>query len=72
MAYEALEILFRDQVGVVIATKGPVAEPQRELLQKHAALVRIVLELPTLDDEILRVFEPHRRRRQRGWRTCGP
>jgi len=59
VAYGALELLFELGIGVSFLTKGRIPGRHMELLKKNAELVRGQIGLTTLDEEILRTFEPH-------------
>ncbi len=59
MAYEIFEYLFNVGVGVAFLTKGRIPERHIALLQDHAPMVRAGIGLTTLDEHLLRMFEPN-------------
>jgi DNA repair photolyase len=59
LAYHVLEHIFSRGIGVAFLTKGVIPEPHMSLLNENADLVRAQIGLITLDDELLRVFEPN-------------
>jgi DNA repair photolyase len=59
LAYDVLELLFRSGIGVILLTKGRIPLRHMDLLTAHAPLVRAQVGLITLDEQVLRVMEPH-------------
>ncbi|NIM05248.1 MAG: hypothetical protein GTN65_06445 [Armatimonadetes bacterium] len=59
IVYHILQELFARGIGVAFLTKGVIPERHMLLLQENAALVRAQIGLITLDDTLLRTFEPH-------------
>ncbi len=58
MAYRVLQEILSRGIGVAFLTKGLIPERHMLLLQKNAVLVRAQIGLITLDDALLRTFEP--------------
>lgn len=58
MAYEILDYLFAEGIGVAFLTKGEIPERHMALLEKNAPLVRAQIGLISLDDRVLSGFEP--------------
>ena len=59
IAYRLLEEILARGIGVAVLTKGLIPERHMALLQANAALIRAQIGLITLDDALLRTFEPH-------------
>jgi DNA repair photolyase len=59
IAYRLFQEILARGIGVAFLTKGVIPERHMALLQKNAALVRAQVGLITLDDAILRTFEPN-------------
>ena len=59
LAYEVLREILNRGIGVAFLTKGLIPERHMSLLQENAALIRAQIGLITLDDALLRTFEPH-------------
>jgi len=58
LAYEVLREVLARGIAVAFLTKGAIPEQHFALLAGHAALVHAQVGLITLDDAVLRVFEP--------------
>lgn len=58
VTYGVFEYLLKTGVGVAFLTKGAIPERHMKLLKSHAANVRAQVGLITLEDDILKVFEP--------------
>ena len=59
LAYEILEFLLQQGIGVAFLTKGRIPERHMGLLEGNASLVRAQLGLTTLDNRLTEAFEPH-------------
>lgn len=58
IAYRLLREILDRGIGVAFLTKGVIPARHMSLLQEHAALVRAQIGLITLDEALLRTFEP--------------
>ncbi len=58
MAREILEFLFACGVGVAFLTKGRIPQRHMELIAANAPAVRGQIGVTTLDEKLLRAFEP--------------
>jgi len=58
IAYHVLQEVLARGIGVAFLTKGVIPERHMSLLQENAALVRAQIGLITLNDAVLRTFEP--------------
>jgi len=59
LSHAVLEFLFSQGTGVAFLTKGEIPDKTLELLIDHWDLVQAQIGLITLDEEIVRIFEPH-------------
>lgn len=59
LAYDVLQEILTRSVGVAFLTKGVIPERHMSLFRENAALVRAQIGLITLDDNLLRIFEPN-------------
>ena len=59
IAYRLLQEILARGIGVAFLTKGVIPDRHMLLLRQNAALVRAQVGLITLDDALLRAFEPH-------------
>jgi DNA repair photolyase len=58
LAYEVLKFLFENEVGVAFLTKGKIPDRHMVLLKEYHPLVRAQIGLTTLDEGLLKIFEP--------------
>jgi DNA repair photolyase len=58
LAYEVLELLVQSGAHLAFLTKGRIPRRHMELLTSHAPLVRAQIGLTTLNERVLRAFEP--------------
>jgi len=58
MAYQVLALLFESGIRVTFLTKGVIPKKHMRLLAEHALLVWAEIGLISLDDAVLRLFEP--------------
>ena len=58
LAYEVLKLLFEAGIRVAFLTKGVIPKQHMRLLADHAPLVFAEIGLISLDDSVLRLFEP--------------
>ena len=59
IAYHVLREILTRGIGVAFLTKGVIPERHMLLLRENAALVRAQIGLITLDEAVLRTFEPN-------------
>jgi DNA repair photolyase len=59
LAWNVLELLFRQGIGVSFLTKGRIPGRHMDLLRAHAPLVRAQIGLITVDRRVVRILEPH-------------
>lgn len=59
LAWEVLNILLDQQIGVAFLSKGVIPDRHFRLLSDHAPLVRAQVGLITLSEQLSRIFEPH-------------
>jgi len=59
MAYDIIEYLFQQEIGVAFLTKGRIPERHMRLLKSNPTEVRAGTGLISLDNRILRTFEPN-------------
>lgn len=58
IAYRLFEEILGGGIGIAFLTKGVIPERHMTLLRQNAGLVRAQIGLITLDDALLRTFEP--------------
>jgi DNA repair photolyase len=58
VTYGVFEYLLQRGVGVAFLTKGDIPEKHMKLLKSHAENVRAQVGLITLEEDILKIFEP--------------
>ncbi len=58
MGFDILSFLYRSGVGVSILTKGEIPRRHMDLMKTNADATNIGIGLITLDEEVLRDFEP--------------
>lgn len=58
LSFSVFEFLLREGVGIAFLTKGEIPSPHMELFKSHPDKVRAQVGLITMDDSILKVFEP--------------
>jgi len=59
IAYRLLQEIFARGIGLAFLTKGVIPERHMSLLRENAALIRAQVGVITLDDAVLRTFEPN-------------
>ena len=59
LAEAVLKFLFSQSIGVAFLTKGHLPDGILRLLAEHAELVRAQIGIISLDEDIVRAFEPH-------------
>ncbi|MHC4398607.1 MAG: SPL family radical SAM protein [Planctomycetota bacterium] len=59
MAYEVLQCLFASGIGVAFLTKGRIPDRHLRLLERNVPQVRAQIGLMSLDEDIIRVYEPY-------------
>jgi DNA repair photolyase len=58
MAYQVLGLLLERGIHVTFLTKGAIPKKHMQLLAQHASLVWAEIGLTSLDDAVLKLFEP--------------
>ena len=58
MAYEVCQILLAQGIKVSFLTKGQIPDRQLDLFRQFPWLVHAGIRLITLDEDVLRLFEP--------------
>jgi DNA repair photolyase len=71
MAFQVLSLLFQAGIRVTFLTKGVIPGKHMQLLAEHAPLVCAEIGLISLDDSVLRLFEPAAARASRRLRQIG-
>jgi DNA repair photolyase len=59
LAYDVLDLVLGQGIGVVLGTKGRIPKRHLDLLAAHAPLVRAEIGLVTREPALARMFEPH-------------
>jgi DNA repair photolyase len=59
LAKAVLKFLFSQGIGVAFLTKGRIPDDMLHLLVEHAELVRAQIGIISLDEDIVRTFEPY-------------
>jgi DNA repair photolyase len=59
LAYQVLQFLFANNVGVAFLTKGKIPDPHMDILKANPGLVRAQVGLTTMDAGLLGRFEPN-------------
>jgi DNA repair photolyase len=71
MGYQILSLLFERSVRVTFLTKGVIPKKHMRLLSEHASLVSAEIGLISLEDEVLKLFEPRAARAARRLKQIG-
>jgi len=71
MAYQVLNLLLERGIRVTFLTKGVIPKKHLRLLAEHASLVWAEVGLISLDDALLRLFEPATARASRRLKQSG-
>ncbi len=59
LGYEVLKHLFENGVGAAFLTKGKIPKSHMDLFEKYPHLVRAQIGLTTIDEKLLKIFEPN-------------